>query len=714
VCTPECSAIKIDFALMSEITNRWITEKLLWRCLYAKMTELSAEIGNWFVAITKAYGGLKEIRDLLEIEMRVGTLDLRHGHRQKIGKWDEAMHKLDVAVSHPISNVAFHSGLCILTREKVDRLLAECMLAVDNQAENQKRQEDLKINQIQSEKTVCYETLWESSNEPVAFLREARQDRPPKSRLVQHSDRSRVDTKYSMTGGGLDIKLASFGMLGDLRLTAQVESTHQITEAEAAELVLVNKSQSLHQRVRKRLIFDTKLGSGQGHWLIHRTQIETVAGRFVEHELEFELSSHSLTALWVAWDTGDASSIIQNIEAQLVSLVSSCLVSTPEPVRPILQPFDNVHHDLTLRAQLSERLGELTGNPHKRFVGPNPVAFEASQIPRVRSVSGGKPRYLVSEKSNGHRAIFALLRQQGATNCISCIITRDGHWHVREDMPTGDSELVLDGELVFDDKLRRMTYVAFDVFAIEGQCLTQHTFETRQKVLSSLNDRFGQPKSPEELPVFIKEWVTPKSVYRVLESKMVMLRGVRTYTGLGMCHGSDGYICQATQTPFVSGTDLTMFKYKMPDDLTLDLFMNVDLLRKGHYTSPNLVYYHQENANFTPLGGKRPRDVRTPRNMPCRIGSHESQFILSTVSANQTSAVAEFRWRNGRWEMLFVRSDKTRANAANTVESTQSALQDHLSLTEFLIGVCSARCVVDQLTMERMDRQSLDQILCQK
>ena len=214
--------------------------------------------------------------------------------------------------------------------------------------------------------------------------------------------------------------------------------------------------------------------------------------------------------------------------------------------------------------------------------------------------------------------------------------------------------------------------------------------------------------------MFIKEWVTPKEVYRVLESKMVTLRGVRTYQANGMCHASDGYICQATQTPFVSGTDRTMFKYEMPEDLTLDLFVNVDLLRKGHYTSPNLVYYHKDNVDVTPLRGKRPRDVRTPCNMPCRIGSHESQFILSTVSANTFSAVAEFRWRNGRWEMLFVRSDKTRANAANTVESTQSALQDHLTLRDFLIGVCSPRCIVDQLTMERMDHRSLDQILCQK
>ena len=672
------------------------------------MTELAHETKSWFDAIAQTYGQLLPVRNLLEIELRVGTLDLRHGHRNKVGKWDENMAMLDVAVSQPLVNVSFQSGLCIITRENVDRVIAESMLADDLVAS---KDETIRIKQIKSEQTMCYETPWESKNEAIAFLREYRHDRVPRSRLVKSCEETRVDTKY-LLNNDLDVKLASFGMLGDLRMTAQVETTKEVTVSEAAELVLVNKSQNLHQRVRKRLIFDTTVGAEQGKWLMHRTQIETLAGHFVEHELEFELSPESLAELWAAWDAGNAMELIERIVDELVSLVTLCLASNPEPIRPILQPFDNVHCDLTLREQLSERLSKLTNNPHRRFAGSNPVAFEASQIPRVRSHVGGKPNYLVSEKSNGHRALFVLLRQQiDATECIPCIVTRDGHWHVRDDLPSGTEELVLDGELVFDSRLRRMTYIAFDIFAIENQCLISNTFETRQKVLATLNDRFGHSQSSSEMPIFIKEWVTPRQVYGTLERKMVTVRGgERMFDSNGMFHASDGYICQPTQTPFSVGTDINIFKYKTPQDLTLDLFVDVELLRKGHLRSPNLVYY-TTTQNDTLPGKKRPRDTQTAVGMPCRIGSHETKLLLSKISADTTKTVAEFRRRNGHWEMLFVRSDKSRANAANTVQSTFAALQDHLTLREFLVGMSSSKCVVDQLAMQKMDQRTRDHLL---
>ena len=134
-----------------------------------------------------------------------------------------------------------------------------------------------------------------------------------------------------------------------------------------------------------------------------------------------------------------------------------------------------------------------------------------------------------------------------------------------------------------------MTYVAFDVLAVDGQCLTQHIFDQAESA-----GHPGPRHAVTELPIF-KQWVVPNQIQRCLERQMGVYRGVRTYRSGGVCHGSDGYILQPTQTPFVIGTDMAMFKYKAPKDLTLDLCIDVELLRKGHHDSP-ACFLHGEKA----------------------------------------------------------------------------------------------------------------------
>jgi hypothetical protein len=667
--------------------------------------ELNTQTKAWLNTVVASYGPMQDARNLLEIEARVGVIDLRHGNRSKSYAWSENVAQMNFPVSAPISNARFTTGLCNLSWERIDHILgSNADVGNDINPEMNK----LKLCRIACEQSVCYEVPWQPAREDVSFLRETKTIRPPNCRLVMSGSEFRIDNKYQFAEN-TDVKLLTIGVLGDLRLNAQVESSQKIASKDATELRKINENQKLHIRIRKRMAYETRINGNRAHWLLHRTQVENMSAQSAVHELEFELHPESLKDLWNAWDNNTSVELINDLAEQMVCLCIMSLLPNPEPVTPTLLPFDQTPGDSNANQRLVARLGALTNAGARRFPGPNPVALETRHIGRIRARPDNKSSYMISEKSNGHRAIFAQLQPTETAKCVTILVLRDGQWYVRDDLPQGDTELVLDGELVFDTRKNCMTYVAFDVLAFDSQCLTRNTFEIRHKVLTSLASRFQNNKM---MPILIKQWVYPRDLYQQLEKRMTAWRGLRVYDGNDMCHSSDGYICQPTQTPFVVGSDLGMFKYKIPQDITLDFCIDLELLRKGRCNSHNLVYYleNAEECRKRPRGG-RVNSLQTRRYVPSNIGVHDAIRIMSMVDANQSTVVCEFRYANSRWEPLFIRSDKKRPNATPTVASTFVALQDHLTLLDFNVRICSKQVLVDTIASETMIANSMKQLL---
>jgi hypothetical protein len=306
-----------------------------------------------------------------------------------------------------------------------------------------------------------------------------------------------------------------------------------------------------------------------------------------------------------------------------------------------------------------------------------------------------RDRFLVSEKTNGLRVVFCSLLVCGEIR--SALLRRDCTLSSRPDLPSLDKQLVLDGELVFDTKLNRMTFVAFDVLLFGCRNLAKVDFATRVMVLQSVSKLWGT--DPTTLPLVTKEWVPLSETNRRLESRMQTERGVRVFATDTNTHASDGFVLASKdlQLDKMGGCNWNgqLFKFKDPGELTVDLCINVEYLRRGLLTSELLVYHTCDRKR------KRGDNVSDILHVDAIIGPHEATRILSILPPNRTNAVGEFYWKHSRWHFLFLRPDKRQANHPDTIKSTLVALQDHLSREQLLLQLCSRHYHRDLLQWQK-------------
>ena len=662
--------------------------------------EFSTLATNWLLVVGRDHRDLPPpLRNVLEIEVRVGTIDLRHGHKARLCQWGEDAAKLDLAACPPSCRNSFLTGLSEASLERADLVVTHVADGLATAHDEDARMQLVdKLKAVRSEWTEARSLPFDASCEHLHDIPSTK-GYSPRSRVVRAPDGVKLETKYRITEES-ETKLVLPGMTNDIKLSALLESSRALDSAEIKRFrdVAANYTDGM-TRIKKRVVLQS---SGDDNlWEVHRTQIEDNMGRIVAHELEFEIADRR--HFWEQW-VGDDEPVAfcQNASRQLLELLLVFLQATPAPIPPSIHPFDSNMKQLALQKSMLQRISELCAD-FDGFPGPNPVALDRGRLGAVR----GADKYFVSEKTNGTRFVLVnLALEEDPTARVQALMGRDGCLHTRTDLADCGVDVMLDGELVHDLGLGRFVFVAFDVLAVDRESLVAQTFETRECVLRSLRGRIQQ--APSDLPLQIKTWVRPNRVYDCLESQMSPWRGTRTIRNeAGHHHASDGYICIPSTTPFVSRTDVDMFKYKEPQDLTADFFIDLELLRRKLFRSPHLVYYGGGfHATKSSLGAKA-RQHNPPQYVEASIGQHEACAILSTMPANERRCVGEFRWKDSRWHFLFLRPDKQTCNAPRTVQSTLVALQDHLTLGEFLISLCRKRKSVDELLLQREHQLSI-------
>lgn len=250
------------------------------------------------------------------------------------------------------------------------------------------------------------------------------------------------------------------------------------------------------------------------------------------------------------------------------------------------------------------------------------------------------------------------------------------------------TETLLDGELVLD-KLptggEQKTFLVFDCLAVDGKSMLQRTLDKRlgyfvESVLKPYNKLLSRYPEEKELQPFVINAKKMEKAYGV----MMMIKDVLPK----LPHGSDGLIFTCRTSPYTSGTDPKIIKWKPPHENTIDF-----RLQLGDF--PSITDDGQTYVDY---------DACPPMELLVFHGNKKNEvFAKLHVTENEWESMKGMQQildgriiechkdEQGRWrykkepngEPRF-RDDKTEANHITTVESVLESIEDAVSEQDLL------------------------------
>ena len=246
---------------------------------------------------------------------------------------------------------------------------------------------------------------------------------------------------------------------------------------------------------------------------------------------------------------------------------------------PILRRINGVwagqELQMTFRSEVAALLGR--GRNHS-FPGAQPVSFSAEHLQELKTQD-----YYVCEKTDGLRYLMYLTRD-GPTDIHYLIDRRNDYWFVpnlhfphHEDKAFArfHTDTLLDGELVEDrhpDGTSTIKFLVFDCLVLDGQILMQRTLDKRlayfqTNVLRPYKDMYKkEPQRPQ--PFVLEDKVTEFS-YGLEKMFKEIIPKVK------QLHGNDGLIFTCRNTPYKTGTDEHILKWKPPSENTVDFLLHI-------------------------------------------------------------------------------------------------------------------------------------------
>ncbi|KAF2765126.1 mRNA capping enzyme, alpha subunit [Teratosphaeria nubilosa] len=233
------------------------------------------------------------------------------------------------------------------------------------------------------------------------------------------------------------------------------------------------------------------------------------------------------------------------------------------------------------------------------FPGAQPVSFARHHIEELVNRD-----YFVCEKTDGIRCLlfltFNMVNGQPAE--FQLLIDRKNDYyvvpldkmHVPKGSPSGPGfelgnfhkRTLLDGELVVDiDKQgrRKLVYYVFDMLALDGTSIMDMPLDRRygragELVVKPYERFMAHPDFKENMehqaPFFIKlkKMEAPYGTQMMFKDILPNLP-----------HGNDGLIFTCVSTPYVSGTDRHILKWKPPHENTVDFRLIIEAFPKEEY-----------------------------------------------------------------------------------------------------------------------------------
>jgi len=342
---------------------------------------------------------------------------------------------------------------------------------------------------------------------------------------------------------------------------------------------------------------------------------------------------------------------------------------------------------------LKQHVAKLCQLDHDRFPGSHPVSFSLNHLAELE-----RRDYWVCEKSDGIRVLFFLQTDpQGGSQAVYLIDRHNsyyevsGFWFPHPDRPRDSlMDTILDGELVVDveptSKRETLRYLVFD-------CLV---FDNENVMSRSLDKRYGRLKER-----FYRPWCKVREQFPQMSEKLpfdIQVKDISFSYGIEdvfrlvipkLQHGNDGLIYTCRETPYVSGTDTNILKWKPPSENSIDF--KLVLRFPPSESNPSQPEFHAKPFFGLHMycGDESGQSKYEPYD---ELHVEDDEWEQMKLSGEQIDdRVVEVHWdsERDRWRMMRFRDDKPHGNFRTVVNNIIQSIADGVEKPMLL-----ARCPV--------------------